>query len=756
MKRLLILLASLLFSACSVCSAAGESSAGTGAVLLPDDLREELVDRRDSRIAEILSAPDALAKAETAIPGESWSGTAYYISPTGDDANDGLSPVTAKQSLDWLQRALYPTNEILQPGDAVFLERGGIYRVNPEPGYLDFNIPGITIGAYGEGAKPIITASPENGSGAEKWIEVCHTDDGVRIWQYYADMLDTASVVLNDGQEYADRVYEFFNGQEYVSCDAEYYLMEFNLGLRGQDSLLPLEETLVKDLQIVSRPDLAGRLGANGGVDPHAKGPLYLRCDRGNPGELYDSIEFNTYNLWGLVWLCTPDVTFDNISFRCGGTSFIKNGRKFEGSTGSDVTGIVIQNCEFAFGGGAVSFYNTPPEAEPCVMVQGDGVYCVCYDSVFRNNYCHDMCSGAYGFEQDQNAQGAFTGTLECSGNVMVNTLGIRLDNSAEYMRHYRSVRVRDNMVWDTGRMDAGNYLYSEGSVFSMFPYEGDYEITDNVFFCTENGSYSNALFRMYSAEAWPGAHPPRFSGNIYVQHAARNWAYWESGSVGITDENLLEKAARYIGDTDGRFYYLEDNVPESPPRNDSYGIPDDYDLAFRSGIVSPEWKDHDPEEQISSADFRRMLRTLIEQTVPESLESFDSSVTEYETPLLRGEAVTMAWYAARCIGADEINFWGYDIGKVITEDENFWDCGGEPFEQLFPGVYEPRPVQAGELTWDSEFIASFLWNLSHVSAKSNQMVVPYDEEAKSMRNHDPFTVRDAVAAVLRLAESRQ
>lgn len=53
-------------------------------------------------------------------------------------------------------------NGRLKSGDAVFFERGGLWR-----GYLDC-AEGVTYSAYGQGEKPRIYGSPENGADPNK------------------------------------------------------------------------------------------------------------------------------------------------------------------------------------------------------------------------------------------------------------------------------------------------------------------------------------------------------------------------------------------------------------------------------------------------------------------------------------------------------------------------------------------------------------------------------------------------------------
>ena len=161
----------------------------------------ELIDEARARRDEILNSETEIVKGDTFIPGETYTGTAYYISNSGDDANDGLSPETAWATIDRLNV------EPLQYGDAVFFERGSVWRAAQV-----YTKPGVTYSAYGEGEKPGLYGSVENGGGAEKWTLWHEGSDGSKIWVYYKPMLDCGSIALNDDLG-AIKVQGFWNGE---------------------------------------------------------------------------------------------------------------------------------------------------------------------------------------------------------------------------------------------------------------------------------------------------------------------------------------------------------------------------------------------------------------------------------------------------------------------------------------------------------------------------------------------------------------
>jgi len=98
------------------------------------------------------------------------SSTTYYISPEGDDDHSGLSAEEAWRSIEKVNRSLF------QPGDALLFMSDGVWegqllpQGNGEPGKP------ITLGIYGEGARPVINMGSKEGAGVklvnQSWWEI--------------------------------------------------------------------------------------------------------------------------------------------------------------------------------------------------------------------------------------------------------------------------------------------------------------------------------------------------------------------------------------------------------------------------------------------------------------------------------------------------------------------------------------------------------------------------------------------------------
>lgn len=526
-------------------------------------LKEEL--QKD--IDAILNTETEIVYSDTYIPGETYTGTAYYVSADGNDNNDGLSPETAWQSAAKVGRESMEGG-VLQFGDAVFFHRGDIFRsFDFDAGTTPFTcrIDGVTYSAYGEGEKPIITSSPENGVGAEKWQLVYEDESGTKIWQFYNPLTDIAMVVCDD-DVVAERIYEYAlcSGDNpddcyYESCTLDYWWMHEDGGVELLGELLPLEKTLTEDLSFVSRPECFNDTDY---VSADKPGPLYLRCDAGNPGELYENIEFSTFEIYGLISLEANDLVFDNLSLKYTGTSFIKNWLSWKAFKNT-----VIQNCEFAYGGGSVAHYNIW-DGNPVVEAQGDGIYCVVRNATIRNNYMHDSLCGSIAFE-DSNPDYPLPeddyGYCHILDNIFVNTLGLNCDSTArdssDALMHLNSLILRNNQVWETGSLVNDKSIYSCGALNLPANYFNECIVEDNLFYGMENGyPNNNGILSMEWYETDQGYTKPQLKNNIYAQYDGGQFAtfvFHGFETWNINDEDVVQKTADLLGDTTSKFYII-------------------------------------------------------------------------------------------------------------------------------------------------------------------------------------------------------
>lgn len=233
----------------------------------------------------------------------------YYISPNGNDSNSGTSK-------DYPWKTLKKVNSVgFSAGSTVFFERGGLWR-----GSLNIR-PSVTYSAYGEGEKPTFYGSMYDGADGELWSLVEGTDN---VWKFKYDMLDCGSVVFNHGEHHSYKEIPSYNGNEYLH--------------RNSSKVFNYKTDIGKNLGIFcdNKKNLT------------AECPLYLRCDEGNPGELFDSIEFlPRQNV--LYVTANKNAVIDNFKIMYGGAHGIGAGT---------ISGLKVQNCEFYWIGGSIQNYS--------------------------------------------------------------------------------------------------------------------------------------------------------------------------------------------------------------------------------------------------------------------------------------------------------------------------------------------------------------------------------------------------------------
>lgn len=286
------------------------------------------------------------------------SGTLYYVSNEGNDDNDGLSPATAWKTLEKVNGGSGNVKgaKILKAGDVVLFRRGDIFR-----GQLIAK-KGVTYSTFGEGPKPVISLSPENGTGSQKWSLKDGSDN---IWAFYKDITDCGALILNEST-IAQKTCAYWNGETYQK-----------IGTDG--SLTNL------DLQTLDNGWFFNDIDYEDEFSTDKTGKLYLRCDEGNPGEVYTSIEFFacSKSSWNAGFATVyDDSTVDNLCFRYGA----------QGIGAHDANGATIQNCEIGWMGGMVlgfSFEGLGGDAAAAIVRSGDGIMAGGRNIKVTNNYVH-------------------------------------------------------------------------------------------------------------------------------------------------------------------------------------------------------------------------------------------------------------------------------------------------------------------------------------------------------------------------------
>lgn len=466
---------------------------------LPSVLKERVPTQEDKAFLELSNARrETILNNNTKI---TVTGTSYYVSNNGNDLQDGLTPATAWATLNKIN-----TTD-LKSGDGVFFERGGLWRSEPwqaKPPHCDDGVlyaqKGVTYSAYGEGEKPKIFGSPENGADPTKWKLL---DSTKNIWVFYKDIQDCGGIIFNYGMSMALKTCAFWDGSQYYKSSD---------GRNVDIPRIPLDVKSLENLRFFNEIYYPGK---EAGGYFSTKGKLYLRCDKGNPGSVYSSIEFITGNNdWNQGFVSGQEGNvIDNICFLYGtGASLLNN--------------CLAQNCEFGWIGGQILDYSATSlgdDTEGVIVRCGDGIMIFGDNNSIRNNYIHHVYDNGItieGFSASSEISAWKRENSIITGNIIEACYGGLLvaDWYAwnKLLNHpsFNNIRIDDNYFIRSGygwsHQDTGDYTGS----LTLYFHPGslsNINISNNVFYL------SKYALVVLSSES-EGMRPV-FSANTYVQN---------------------------------------------------------------------------------------------------------------------------------------------------------------------------------------------------------------------------------------------
>lgn len=459
--------------------------------------------KADARREEILNTPNMEIPAGSAV---------YYLSPNGNDNNDGRSPATAWKTIARLKAA-----EELPYGAYVCFERGGMWRGKFEA------CPGVTYTAYGEGPKPELRGCTCDGAVDGWWDEVAPS-----IWRYSIKFTgDVGMIVMNHGEENAIKMLMDYSGEQARELVSQ----------RVWNGYVSLE----KNGEFVH--DLGDRWIKNANPDG---GYVYLYCDKGNPATVWNSIEF--IDLGAVISVHNHEnVTVDNLCIKY--TNF--------GVIAGTVNSLHIRNCEIGWIGGCVMGYWKNGVAHR----YGNGVeiYGGCRDFVCDHNWvyqCYDAgLTHQYqrGYTKDIIMDGMYyTNNLieKCVYNIEY-FLGAPAEDSGAtcYMANFY---IRNNILLDAGGF--GTQRPDTTTIASIKGWDhlnllkGEFIIEDNLLVRSDKMMIHTGYYHEGNA--------PLYRNNIFVQFKDGQWG---RNGVGPTKLQMYTPevvgAEEYAGNT---FYVIE------------------------------------------------------------------------------------------------------------------------------------------------------------------------------------------------------
>ncbi len=456
----------------------------------------------------------------------------YVSSSLGSDSNDGLSPEKPLKTLGAAYR-------LCVNGDAVLLKRGDLWR---EPMTARH---GVTYTAYGEGEKPAVYGSPENGADPEKWLLVHEDESGKKVWQYKnVGMKDIGTMVIREG-------------------DREYYTAKVMAASAGEKFVYKDDHSKEFDYIAELKNDLEFFHYANSALSGNiinasaATGPVFLRCDSGNPGAVFDSIEFNVRTSG--IGISGNNITIDNIKVMHAGVHGISSG------TTSNLT---VTNCEFGWIGGSIQGYdaNGSTDGWPTRLGNGVEIYGGCDGYIIDNCYlwqCYD--AGVTHQYSSRSGGDCVMKNITYRNNLITDCI-----YSIEYFlgvadgleRYGDNVLYENNLCrragfgfggWlNSAHRGAAEHIRSGGSSTTN-PFT-NYRITGNVF---DRSTYELCQ----TTTLWDNC-KPTYSGNVFIQ-GIDNAFYTYGREIGKADITARTTMVNVLGDKTGSFYYV-DTMPKN------------------------------------------------------------------------------------------------------------------------------------------------------------------------------------------------
>lgn len=274
-------------------------------------VKKEIIDIDENTLLEYIAKEEALKYDIIHTPNTEFpdAKVTYFVSPNGNDENDGLTPETA-----WRTLARINKQQSLR-GAVVRFERGGIWRERLQ------TASGVTYSSYGEGAKPTFYGSVP-GAGSGKWSET----DVPNVWVFSENIeakRTPGNIVFNGGDAWGIHIFTngdkrcdqgtVYNGIETVTCPPDAFT--------GYTDIFKNNFEFWHDTK---------------------SGKLYMYSEYGNPGEYFDDMEISLAG--SMISGVSTDVTIDNICVMYGGGHGV-------GAINSE--NYTVQNCVFAWLGGA-------------------------------------------------------------------------------------------------------------------------------------------------------------------------------------------------------------------------------------------------------------------------------------------------------------------------------------------------------------------------------------------------------------------
>lgn len=467
-------------------------------------------------------------------------GNTYYVSCDGNDDNDGLSPGTSWKSLAKV------SSTKLNKGDGVLFRRSDTFR-----GYITTQC-GISYGAYGEGEKPKFYGWDKNLAQPSLWTEV---DKERHIYKLTEKILDVGTLVFNGGEAHSIKLIPSYKNGKFVCREDESKPFVFaSEAKRNLDIYWHFDEDLTTE---PSR----GESFPIPSVTNESYGDLYLRCDEGNPGAIFNSIEALTHRVMFAVSE-NSDVTIDNLCIKYVGTHAISAG-------GECVKNLSVTNCEIGWVGGCIQHYfgtdpNYPQGGRGTVTRFGNGVeiYGGCKNYKVDSCYIHDIYDAGVTHQITTNGKEYNLSDISYVNNLVercVYSIEYFLDmNNGDTKSIMQNVEISKNIL----RLCGYGWGQQRHNVDTPAHIKGWEYVNRAESFSVHNNVLDRSAYRIIHIVADDTKSLPKMYSNIYIQHKDKQLgdygAIKDCTKISITyDENVSNLLKTALNSKDDTVYII-------------------------------------------------------------------------------------------------------------------------------------------------------------------------------------------------------
>lgn len=467
-------------------------------------------------------------------------GSIYYVSSEGDDASDGLSPDRPWRSLQRVSEAA------LAPGDGVKFRRGDVFRGSVK------TRPGVAYCAYGTGEKPRLYGWDRDLADPALWTLA---DDERRIWKLNEKILDPGTLVFNEGEWHCRKLIPSYINGVFVCRDDESRPFDMAREMTQDldlfwhfDSILTTQPSKGQDFPIPS-------------MEENSLGDLYLRCDRGNPGECFQSVEALPRRAMFRVG-DNAHVRIDNLCLRYIGLHAV--------AADGHVTGLHVTNCEIGWIGGTIQHYlgtdpNFPQGGRGTVTRFGNGVeiYGGCDDYRVANCWIYQVYDAGMTHQITTNGKKHTLTRVRYENNLVercVYAIEYFLDMTQGDAESYMDdILMCGNILrlsgygWGQQRHNTDTPAHIKG--WSYVNAASNYRICHNIF--------DRSAYRMLHLVAQKQESCPLMQSNTYVQHRGGWLGQYGANEeaeppILLFDDGAEDAIRQVMGETDAKVFILE------------------------------------------------------------------------------------------------------------------------------------------------------------------------------------------------------